>query len=129
MKYRKRGRAGIFKKKEGFGRDGREKKMDGGKDREGQIERGKEKSKEKRKGQGRDGGKPSDRDRVGLKEMEAEMKERGGRMNMESSEDWFDLPLFFFPPLPISLPPSSCFPPSLVQSTRAPSAKEKVSPL
>lgn len=32
------------------------------------------------------------------------MKERGGRMNMESSEDWFDLPLF--PPPPLSPSPS-----------------------
>lgn len=63
---------------------------------------------------------------MGLKETEAAMKEQEGRMNMESLADWFDLPLFF-PPSP--LPPSSCFSPSFLQSKRAPSAKEKVSPL
>lgn len=56
MKYRKRGRAGIFfkksQKKQGFGRDGREKKMDGGIDRGGQIEGGKKKVKKGEKGKG-----------------------------------------------------------------------------
>lgn len=69
-----------------------------------------------------DGDKQSDRDREGLKEMEAAMKKLAARTNMESSKDWFDLPLFF----PLSLPPP-VFPtlPSLLHSARAPSAKEK----
>lgn len=68
---------------------------------------GEGRSKERRKEQGSDGEKESDRDRVRLKEMEAEMKEQEGRTDMESSEDWFDLAVVFFPPLPVSpsLPP------------------------
>lgn len=68
------------------------------------------KKREKGKG-GSNGEKQSDRDRVGLKEMEAEMKEHEGGMNMESSEDWFDLPLIFSPSS--YLPPSSFFSPPL----------------
>lgn len=75
--------------------------MDGGVDRERQIGG----VDARRKGKG---AMEKNRERVGLKKTEAEMKEQEGRMNMESSADWFDLPLFFS----LSLPPSSCFSPS-----------------
>lgn len=45
------------------------------------------------------GEKQNDRDRVGMKGMEAEMKEQRGRMNIENSADWFDRP----PPFPLYL--------------------------
>lgn len=55
VQKKRKGRDFFFfksQKKQGFGRDGREKKMDGGIDRGGQIEGGKKKVKKGEKGKG-----------------------------------------------------------------------------